>query len=59
MQYPLLSLLMPSELPMASSMFGVIVVTANIALTCAIAYILTKAIGSNTILQKVLFMKGA
>ena len=59
MQYPLLTLLMPSELPQASSMFGVIIVTANIALTCVIAYILTKTIGCNTILQKVLFVKDA
>lgn len=59
MQYPLLTLLLPSELPQASSMFGAIVVIVNLTVTLAIAYTLTKAVRKNTILQRMLFMKSA
>lgn len=59
MQYPLLTLLLPSELPQASSMFGAIVVIVNLTVTLAIAYTLTKAVRNNTILQRMLFVKSA
>lgn len=59
MQYPLLTLLLPSELPQASSMFGAIVVIVNLTVTLATAYTLTKAVRNNTILQRMLFVKSA
>ena len=59
MQYPLLTLLIPSKLPQASSMLGVIVAIANFTVTLVIAYTLTKAVRNNTILQRMLFMKDA
>lgn len=59
MQYQLLTLLLPSKLPQALSMIGVVVVICNLTATLAIAYTLTKAVRNNTILQRMLFVKSA